>query len=400
MTSISGGLNFDLVLDDKPADASSAVARVLHCASGQIFGGIETMLATWARSRNLAPGLRQEFAFGFDAKALELTRACGADVHLVGPARFSRPWTILDARKRFRRLLIDRRADVAVCHAAWPHALFAPEARREGIPIVYWQHDRTLGTHWTERLAARTPPDLAIVNSRFTAETLGRLFPNVPSEVLYCPVAAPSIADRGAARAAIRSELNAPNHVVAIVQASRLERWKGHADLIAALGLLKSRRDWVAWIAGGAQREHEKAYLEELLASAARSGIADRVRFLGQRDDVPNLLAAADIHCQPNSGPEPFGIAYVEALYAGLPVVASRIGGALEIIDDSCGRLVPPGDPKALAETLSSLIEDSKLRSDLGSNGPNRARSLCDPAAACRRFEELVFRVARENRNR
>ena len=61
--------------------------------------------------------------------------------------------------------------------------------------------------------------------------------------------------------------------------------------------------------------------------------------------DVPRLLAAADIHCQPNISPEPFGIAFIEALAAGLPVVTSAIGGAIEIVDDTCGRLVPASDP-------------------------------------------------------
>ena len=73
---------------------------------------------------------------------------------------------------------------------------------------------------------------------------------------------------------------------------------------------------------------------------ATELGISDRVRFAGQRDDVPGLLAAADVFCQPNTGPEPFGIAYVEALWSRLPVVATQFGGAQEIVDDSCGLLV------------------------------------------------------------
>ena len=79
---------------------------------------------------------------------------------------------------------------------------------------------------------------------------------------------------------------------------------------------------------GGAQRSHEAVYLAELRQAADRAGIGDRVRFLGQRTDVPDLLAAADVFCQPNTGPEPFGIAFVEALYAGLPVVTRRWRGA------------------------------------------------------------------------
>ena len=86
------------------------------------------------------------------------------------------------------------------------------------------------------------------------------------------------------------------------------------------------------------------AYVDALVAAARRLGIDDRVRWLGERQDVRRLLGAADVHCQANVAPEPFGIAYVEALAAGLPVVASRAGGAMEIVDESCGVLVPAGD--------------------------------------------------------
>src|SRR3989442_10685285 len=124
--------------------------------------------------------------------------------------------------------------------------------------------------------------------------------------------------------------------------------------------------------------------------SAATWGIEDRVMFLGQRSDVPRILAAADIHCQPNTGAEPFGITFIEALYAGIPVVTTAMGGAQEIVDDSCGILVPPNDPQALAASLRQLIQDSALRSRLGTAGPIRARQLCDPAAQMARLGELL----------
>ena len=95
--------------------------------------------------------------------------------------------------------------------------------------------------------------------------------------------------------------------------------------------------------------------MAELRTAANRAGIADRVRFLGQRADVPRLMAAADVFCQPNIGPEPFGIVFVEALYAGLPVVTSGFGGAAEIVDQTCGVLTTPGDPEAVAAALREL---------------------------------------------
>ena len=186
------------------------------------------------------------------------------------------------------------------------------------------------------------------------------------------------------------AQLGTPDDAVVVIQACRLERWKGHTLLLDALGRLRDRPDWIAWIAGGAQRPHERVYLAELEAQAAAAGIADRIRFLGQRADVPRLLAAADVHCQPNTGPEPFGIAFIEALYAGLPVVSTRMGGAAEIVTEDCGVLVEPGDAAALASGLRRLIADPSERVRLGKVGPARAAELCDPGRVLRRLSGLA----------
>jgi len=280
-------------------------------------------------------------------------------------------------------------------HGCWAYALVAPPARRTGRGVAFWMHDRVEGVHWAERLAARTPPDLAVVNSRFTAEGLPSVFPGVRHEILYYPVARPEGSDDAGSRAKIRASLGAGDDEVVIVQTSRMEPWKGQSLLIAALGQLKDRSGWVAWIAGGAQRPHERDYVRRLQDEAEEAGVANRIRFIGQRSDVPELLAAADIHCQPNLGPEPFGIAFIEALQAGLPVVSTRIGGAAEIVTDSCGLLVPPEDPSGLADALAALIVDRALRRRLGAGGPARARQLCDPATSLGRLQSLLTSLAR-----
>jgi glycosyltransferase involved in cell wall biosynthesis len=104
------------------------------------------------------------------------------------------------------------------------------------------------------------------------------------------------------------------------------------------------------------------------------------VKFVGQREDVPQLLAAADLFCQPNLTPEPFGIVFIEALYAGLPVVSARHGGAEEIVDEHSGRLVTPNDPAELRESLRTLITDAALRAQLSRGAPLRGAEISDPA--------------------
>jgi glycosyltransferase involved in cell wall biosynthesis len=120
--------------------------------------------------------------------------------------------------------------------------------------------------------------------------------------------------------------------------------------------------------------------MEALRSQAERLGIAGRVSFLGERDDVSRLLSAADIYCQPNEGPEPFGLSYVEALAAGLPVVASRLGALPEIVDDGCGVLVDPGSPARVADALERVMNPA-VRQGMRTRAVERAAIFGDVRA-------------------
>ena len=366
--------------------------RVLHVSAGNLYGGVETVLVTLARCRALCPTLHHEFALCYAGRAEDELRAAGATVHRLDEVRVRWPLTIPRARRALRGLIEQRGINAVICHSAWPQAIFGPAVRAAGVASVFWLHDAIAGRHWLERWAARAVPDLAICNSRFTAATLPLIYPRVPCEVCYTPVAPPPYSSQ-ADREAVRAEFGTAPDAVVLIQVSRMEEWKGHRLHLNALARLNSVPGWTCWMVGGAQRPHEARYLEGLRAEAAALGIGSRVCFLGQRNDVPRLLAAADIHCQPNTGPEPFGITFIEALYAGLPVVTTAIGGALEIVDGSCGMLVQPDDPATLAVALRELIENCELRARLGAAGPVRAAALCDPGRQMARLEEALSRL-------
>ena len=372
--------------------------KVLHLYAGNLYGGIETLLTTMARLRHLAPGMEPEFGLCFRGRLWDELVATGVPVHDFGPVRLSRPWTVWRARGRLRQVLADTRPEVVVVHSSWPHTVFAPVVRRAGIRLVHLVHDGMTGRHWLEWWSARTAPDVVLANSQFTAGSVGVVFPGTRVEVWHYPVARPAL--EGTARAKVRAEFGTPDGTVVILQASRLERWKGQAAHLTALGLIRDIPGWECWLAGGVQKAGESEFMAELRTAANRAGIADRVRFLGQRADVPRLMAAADVFCQPNIGPEPFGIVFVEALYAGLPVVTSAFGGATEIVDETCGVLTTPGDAEAVAAALRSLIQDPSRRRTLGAAGPNRAESLCDPARQLNAAAALLqpAEVGREKR--
>lgn len=367
--------------------------KLLHVYSGNLYGGVEAMLVVLARERAMFPELEPEFALCFEGRLARELRACGATVNIVGAVRASRPGSVFRARRALRVLLAERRPDFVMCHSSWAYSIFSPTARRAGYPVGFWLHDAVRGSHWTERWARIRTPDVVIYNSEFTGRTVKSVFAKARAELVHCPVSPPGTVETDGRRT-IRQELGVAPETVVIVQVGRLERWKGHALLLHALGFLGDLPGWECWIVGGAQRVLERTYESQLRTLAVSRGVRTRVRFLGERDDVTRVLAAADIFCQPNAQAEPFGVAIIEALYAGLPVVATDMGGPSEILHgETCGVLVPPKQPHELANVLRALVEHPERRRAMGASGPARARALCDPGAQLRRLHEVLAAV-------
>jgi glycosyltransferase involved in cell wall biosynthesis len=176
---------------------------------------------------------------------------------------------------------------------------------------------------------------------------------------------------------------------------ARAEALKGHRILVEACARLKDTCPWTCWLVGGAQRDTEIAYLEDLRRLIDGIGLAGHVQLLGARDDARAVMAAADIYCQPNLEPESFGLSLVEAMYAGLPVVTSAVGGALEIVDETCGVLTAPGDVDAVSRALGQLIVDAQRRDRLGQSGRQRASALCAPDLQLPHIERVLASAAR-----
>jgi len=363
--------------------------KVVHVYSGNLFGGVERFLLTLAQERTACPELEPSFALCFEGALSNRLREVGVPVEILGEARASRPWTTMAAAAALKRTLRRASPDVALFHSAWPMALLGGASRSARVPAALFLHDAAT-RHWTTALARRRGPAAVLTNSEYIAGTARQPFAGRP--VHACPLAVtrpPPPA--GFDRAALRRELGVgePDEVV-IVLAARLERWKGHILLLRALGRLAGERRWRCWIAGGAQRPEEASYLRELQSAAWAMGLAGRIHLLGQRDDVPLLMAAADVHCQPNEGPEPFGVAFVEAMLAGLPVVTTAMGGAPEVVPGEAGVLVPP-EVDALAKALGALIGSPERRAALGAAGARHAAEAFSPR---RRIPELALKLA------
>ena len=225
--------------------------KVLHVSSGNLYGGVEALLATLSRERACCPEMEPVFALCFQGRLSDQLAGLGTPAADLGSVQTRYPWQIWRARRRLARRLREQPVDVVVCHLAWAHAIFGPVARRARLPLVYWMHDVAEGKHWIERWAARCPPDLAICNSRFTAGSLAKLFPwtTPPQRVIFYPVSKPATATED--RAAIRAVLDTPVDACVLIQVSRMEPYKGAALHLDALALLADVPGWVCWMVGG-----------------------------------------------------------------------------------------------------------------------------------------------------
>lgn len=248
-------------------------------------------------------------------------------------------------------------------------ALASTLARR---PFVWNLHDLLTADHFASlnrRLAvtvANWTTTRIIVNSEATRDALAAAGGRVDhAHVVYNGLrAAPFDALSDDTGASFRSSLGLDGAPVVGVF-SRLAPWKGQHVLIDALPQLPEAH---ALLVGDALFDGDVPYVQELKALADRRDVADRVHFLGFRNDVPALMKACDVIAHTSVAPEPFGRVVVEGMLARRPVVATRAGGPLEIVEDGhTGRLVPPDDASALGSTLQSLLDD-----------PEQARSLAE----------------------
>jgi glycosyltransferase involved in cell wall biosynthesis len=379
---------------DRGAIQPTVPLRLLHVAGGNLYGGVERMLVTIARHQAPNAGARHEFAVCFPGRLREELEAAGESVHDLGPARFSRPWTVFCARRNLRRLMQESDTDCVVFHGCWPLAALGWRKANTACCTLLWVHNAVNGGHWVERLGARRHLDHFVANSHWTYDLAHRWRPRTQGTVICCPVDLPSQPLPRSGR--VRREFGVGDETIVVVQVSRLELGKGHRFLIEAARVLESLPQsppWEIWFVGGPQRPAEQAYQRSLLEMVANFRLEHRIRWLGQRSDVDVVLADADVFCQPNVSPESLGLVFLEAMAQGLPIVSSDFGGAREIVPALAGLLVPPGDTAALTRVLEQLIADPGVRSRLKAAGPGHARRLADPAARLTDLEALVGRI-------
>ena len=249
-----------------------------------------------------------------------------------------------------------RRHDVVYANSQKAFVLSAIAATLARRPLIWHLHDIITSVHFgamqrrvqvllANFCAAKVIVPSQAVASAFVAEGGRPELIEIVANGLDAPASRESSAE-------IRQRLSLPTGPL-IGVFSRLAAWKGQHVVLRALAKLPG----VKCIVAGDALFGEQAYATSLKQLVDELGIADRVVFLGQRNDVPRLMRAMDAVIHPSIDPEPFGRTLVEAMLAHVPVIATDAGAASDILDaGKAGTLVPPGNADALADAVARTL--------------------------------------------
>jgi len=364
--------------------------RVVHLVEALGLGGLERVvqsLARHARTRGLEVEVLCAVRGGLVAAEIE---ASGTRVRILGLTGY-RPRDVL----RAARALGEMRPDVVHSHGHFAGVLGRAAAWWSGIPIAV-HHLHTMDTtlrdrhRRLERFLARLS-HLVLCCSRAVADHARHVL-GIPERLLLVVpngIDPPPAVDREEALARLGGP--APPVIGCI---GSLAPHKGQSVLLRAVDHLRPDRPLptLVFVGGGPER----AALEALAAERRR---AAHVLFLGERSDARCLVPAFDALVIPSIGREGFGLAAIEAMDAGVPVVASRLGGLPEVVDDGrTGLLVPPGEPAALAAAVGSLLDRPELRRVMGAEGRRQVAERFRAETQAGRIEDLYEEAIRARR--
>lgn len=347
--------------------------------SAELYGADRTLLqlvaATAAR-----PDRRAVVALPRRGVLAEHLEAAGALVEIgelgaalrgdLRPARAGHLLRQSRAGARFVRGLVERH-DAALVHTNTAVLVGAAlGAHRSPARHLWHLHEILERPAWAVRAARALVSrwsDLAVANSAATAaamiDTARHAF-----EVVHNGVDAARFAGPFPPPAAVRAQYGLPPEGHLVVLPGRVNGWKGQVLLVEAVA--RRRRAFegrTRFLLVGDPPPAQDHHGDALRRRVAELGVGDLVRLAPFTEDLPALLAAADLCVVPSTRPEPFGLVAIEAMAVGTPVVAAGHGGVVEaVVDGVTGALVPPRDAEALAERVRALLDAPRLRARMG----------------------------------
>jgi glycosyltransferase involved in cell wall biosynthesis len=300
----------------------------------------------------------------------------------------------LSGLARAKSLIADEPPDIVHTHLKHADLVGGYAARALGVPHVSTLHLIEHGlplVGTAKRWAAARTRERSAAKIIAVSDAVRRWYLDLtstdPRRVvrIYNGVRRPAPSSEGQ-KAALRRSLGVAEAATMISCVSLMRPEKGHADLLSAVALQRDRAALFVLAGDGPRRP----YLE---AQAAALGLGpERVRFLGFRDDVDALLAASDLVVQP-SREDALPTTLIQALAAGVPAVATNVGGIPEIVTEEVAQLVPPGDVEALAASLDDAPRRLSRRPDVAASARARFEEYFEASGWARRLLETYTEV-------
>lgn len=340
-------------------------------------GGAETVLLNALRASAELRSRSLVVTLGFGAGDLpSRIRAEGVEVIELERARIRQPFKALGVAKRIAAEARLRGVRVIIGNGAHPQVFAGIAAMLAPARSAYFVHEihdsRLLANHPIKILAIKGHCDLVIANSQATLAPLQALRSRLEHSVLYPGTPVGNVA--AMVRTETRAGLGIASDVVLFGVFGRLQRGKGQDVFLEAAAQVAGAYPASHFmIVGGTVFGLEREYRGFLARRCAELGIHGKVTFTGQVGDIAALMGACDVVCQPSRARESFGMAIVEAMAQGRPVIATRTGGPAEIVlHGETGLLISPDDARSLAAAMAFLAENPRLREAYGAQARRR----------------------------
>jgi glycosyltransferase involved in cell wall biosynthesis len=370
--------------------------KVLHLLVTMPVGGAEDLVAAIVGGLDPARFAAGVACLGLPGPVGEELAAAGFPVISLGfDLKHTSTWRLAAA---VRRLLREQRPDILHTHLYHPNLYGRLAALGLGLSgVVASVHNSYSRVKFHRRLwnylLARVT-DRILVASPQVWEDLRRYDGAPASRLLLLPYGIRlEELDTPVSREEARQALGVTGFILGAV--GRLEEQKGHAHLLEALARVQEEMpDALLLLVGDGRR---RVVLED---QARESGLAERVRFLGTRRDLPLIYRALDLFVQPSLW-EGLPLALLQAMGAGLPVLATEVSGVREVVADGVnGRLAPPGAPAALAAALVELYRQPEARARIGAAAHLTIREHYSLSAMLNRLEQLYLELGEKSPRR
>jgi glycosyltransferase involved in cell wall biosynthesis len=373
--------------------APNSHGRIGFLTTGLSVGGAETQLV------RLGLSLKKR---GWDIQIISMIppqafvaelKDAGVQVRTLG---MRRGWPDLRAIPKLGAWIRGWRPDLLACFMYHANILGRIVGKASGVPVVLSSiRSENFGGAWRQRMMRWTDRmcGMTIVNSTRVAESImeRNIVPAHRIRVIHNGIHLDNRGGGDEARACLRRNLGVENSDFLWIAVGRLEAPKDYGNLLHAFSRI-DRSDKHLAIAGGGP------LMEALKRQACDLHLQDRFHLLGFRNDVAELLQAADALVL-SSAWEGLPNSVMEALSAGKPIVATRVGGVPELVHDrESGLLVPPGNPQALSEAMRRMMEmPGEQRKRMGEAGRAHIRKEYDMTRVVEQWEDLFVELMSGN---